>query len=336
MTKKKLAVVAVIIAVVIIISGFLVVTPRDAGNSAPTVPFTLSVAVEGAPVVGGNFTILTTVTAKTWVNATEVTQGPTFLSLDVTHAVQVNTPDPGDDPWGLPSVWNLTGKNASLGITFALNVTGVYAGESTLNAQAWWPPSSMHNWSDVQLTPTGGLVDLMSVQTMGFAQYKLIIQENSPRVRSEDASGTESLYQPFPIDSLETPISSASSENNYSSPEVNPQAKAPVQNRNSIPSLGARSQTLVTRPETLGPSDPLAMEDLEPSPSRSGTVTVQGRFIYDNLITKDQAGANYLPQSEHPYLPNCGISYQCVQTKTDPGAAFLGVVSPVPGQSRFD
>jgi hypothetical protein len=188
-TRKGIAILALAVGVAIVISGLTMLGIRNTESPAATVPFTISIAVEGAPIVGGNFTILTTVTAKPWVNGSEVTRGLTFLSLGVTHGVHVNTPDPGDDPWGLPSVWNLTGRNASLGITFALNVSGVYAGEFTLNAHAWWPPSSMHNWSDVQINSDGGLFNPMSVSSLGFAQYKLIVQEMSSRVRSEGSLG---------------------------------------------------------------------------------------------------------------------------------------------------
>ena len=169
MTRKGIAVLALAVCVATVISGLTMLGIRRTENPAPSVPFTISIAVEGAPVVGKNFSILTTVTTKPWVGTWEVTRGLTFLSLDVTSLVHVNTPDQGDDPWRLPSVWNLTGTNASLGVTFALNVSGVYAGEGALFAQVWWPPSTMHNWSDVQINPNGGLIDPMSVSSLGVA-----------------------------------------------------------------------------------------------------------------------------------------------------------------------
>ncbi len=65
-----------------------------------------------------------------------------FLSLDV-GTMQVRSSTPGTNPWGYPTVWNLTGLDLSSPRLYNATVVPTQAGTTVVYAMVWVPLGSL-------------------------------------------------------------------------------------------------------------------------------------------------------------------------------------------------
>ena len=122
-------------------------------------PLQLSVAAEGSFAVGGE--LLLTTTVKGCLSGPRAPSS-LYLSLELKPVYyRVVSGASGDDPWGLPNVWNLTGLDLSNGIRFSLTATPTMDGARVpLEARVWSPRAG---WAAVQFNQTGELQNPDSV-----------------------------------------------------------------------------------------------------------------------------------------------------------------------------
>ncbi len=142
---------------VLLVVVALVVSTASAGvavnllrpSSGPTwVAFDLSLAWGGNATLGSlvNFTV-------------SVRQGmldprtlpAVYLSLDV-GSMGVASSTPASNPWGYPTVWNLTGLDLTTARTFNVTATPTEAGGQMVYAMVWAPLQDLHS---VQIDATG-------------------------------------------------------------------------------------------------------------------------------------------------------------------------------------
>ncbi len=74
-----------------------------------------------------------------------------YLSLDV-GTMSVASSTPASNPWGYPTVWNLTGLDLTLTRTFNVTVVPTEAGAQMIYAMVWAPLEDLHS---VQIDSTG-------------------------------------------------------------------------------------------------------------------------------------------------------------------------------------
>lgn len=183
--RRILALVAAAVAVSLVIVGLIVVLNP---NPSPSPPFRLSISTDGTPTVGNPFRILTDV--KGSLPTTTFPEG-TFVSIEV-EGLQILSADTGDDPWGLPSVWNVTGLNLTAGVRFSLDVNATFAGEFPLLAFAWSPLSGQ----TVQIDQHGHIVNVESIRYLGGAGYRLVVPQPSTLEIPTATSGQDGFPDP--------------------------------------------------------------------------------------------------------------------------------------------
>ena len=161
---KLVAVSCALLAVALIIASIAVfVAPL---GTPPGDRFAVSISVETEMKISLTYPLSVTV-RDVLGNST----GTTFLSLNIAwSSLDIETPDTGDDPWGLPNVWNLTGLDLSGGRTYSLNVTPASPGDGYVTAQVWWPRGSL---GAVQVSQRGNVVG--DVWTRGSAEADVTI-----------------------------------------------------------------------------------------------------------------------------------------------------------------
>jgi len=122
-----------------------------------------------AVTAGGNFTVGGDVRVDTRVQgAISGPRAPSllFLSLELNPTYYRNrSADTDDDPWGLATIWNLTGVDLSGGIQFSLDVTpALRAARVPLEARAWSPRTS---WTALSFDETGELQNPEAIRFWG-------------------------------------------------------------------------------------------------------------------------------------------------------------------------
>jgi len=133
---------------VLILVVVLVVATAGAGvafnalrsNNASTFEaFYLNLAVGGTPAIGANLT-LTVRVQQAFIDSR--TLPSLFLSVD-TGNLEVHAATPGTNPWGSPTVWNLTGLDLSSAIEYDITAAPTAAGPMTIYAMIWAPLGSL-------------------------------------------------------------------------------------------------------------------------------------------------------------------------------------------------
>lgn len=125
-----------------------------------TWPFDLRPTAEGSFVFGGELRITTTIRGS--LSGAVRVPSLLYLSLETSSVYyRILSSDGGDDPWGMPNVWNLTGLDLSQGAQFTLVVSPQLRGDRIpLEARAWSPRGPC---SGVQFNQTGEIQNLDSV-----------------------------------------------------------------------------------------------------------------------------------------------------------------------------
>ncbi len=122
--------------------------------------FDLGIDTADAPAVNTSFNLSVSVReamldpSTLWV---------VFLSLDV-GTMRVVSATPASNPWGYPTVWNLTGYALTTTVTFNVTVIPSEAGSALLTAMVWVPRGEVRSapvFPDGHVNPGG--VDLESV-----------------------------------------------------------------------------------------------------------------------------------------------------------------------------
>ncbi len=127
--------------------------------------FYVTVDHSGTPVVGSPLNISVTVRQGT---VDPKTLWAVYLSLDM-GPLSILRSTPGTNPWGYPTVWNLTSLDLTAPKLFT--ATGVAAANGTVvvSAMIWVPQGDLNSVSvDAQghVNPAG--ISLMTVQTDAF------------------------------------------------------------------------------------------------------------------------------------------------------------------------
>src|SRR6267378_2370160 len=107
---------ALLAALLIVVAGFIGYTQLS--KPPEGISKGISISTEGSAVVGKDLRFIITV----WVPGF-TSQAFTFLSIDDIRTFEVVAGDIGDDPWNMPNIWNLTGKDLSAATRFVLETT---------------------------------------------------------------------------------------------------------------------------------------------------------------------------------------------------------------------
>lgn len=104
-------------------------------NGAAWRAFEVSLAANGPTAVGSPLN-LTVVVRQGAIDPRSL--GLVFLSLDV-GTMSISSATPGTNPWGFPTVWNLTGMDLSSPRVFNATVVPRQAGNEPIYAMVWVP-----------------------------------------------------------------------------------------------------------------------------------------------------------------------------------------------------
>lgn len=158
--------------VVVLLAAVLAAATTFAGLGVtfvrPTPPqewhsFDLAVSADSRATVGGELLLSVGLRrglldpASLWI---------AFLSLDVGD-LAVLSATPGTNPWGYPTVWNVTGLDLSATIRFLVTVVPADAGYHHVHAMVWTPHGDL---GSVAIEPNGYLnpanVDVLEVASL--------------------------------------------------------------------------------------------------------------------------------------------------------------------------
>ncbi len=157
-------VVALLVIVLVVATAATAVSVNLLRPSDPSSwnAFDLSVAWSGNATVGSSLTVNVTVRQGT---VDPKTLWLVYLSLDI-GALHVTSGTPPTNPWGYPTVWNLTNLDLSAPRTFTVTAVATEAGQLDLHAMIWVPRGDLHA---VPIDPTGNVnpsgVSLMQVDS---------------------------------------------------------------------------------------------------------------------------------------------------------------------------
>ncbi len=134
MQERTVLILVVVLVVATAGAGVAVNALRDSG-SGTWHAFLLTLDWHGTPAVGSDLSI----TVKVQKGQLDSRSLPAlFLSLDV-GGLAVVSATPGTNPWGSPTVWNLTGLDFSTPRMYNVTGTLTEAGSTTLYAMIWVP-----------------------------------------------------------------------------------------------------------------------------------------------------------------------------------------------------
>ena len=91
-----------------------------------------------------------------------------FLSLDV-GTMQVTSATPGTNPWGYPTVWNLTGLDLSSTLLYNATVVPTDAGTTVVYATIWVPLGDLASVpieANGQVNPAGVTLESVASQSI--------------------------------------------------------------------------------------------------------------------------------------------------------------------------
>lgn len=133
----------VLILVVVLVAATagagVVVNALRSNNGSSFEAFYLTAGVQGTPAVGANLTITVRV-QQAFIDSR--TLPSLFLSVDM-GTLQVHAATLGTNPWGSPTVWNLTGVDLSSAIEFTITASPTTTGPMTVYAMVWVPLGSL-------------------------------------------------------------------------------------------------------------------------------------------------------------------------------------------------
>lgn len=134
MQERTVLILVVVLVVSTTAAGVAVNTLRP-NDSGAWRAFDLSVAWNGTAAVGSPINLTVSVRAAM---LDPKTLPVLFLSLDV-GTMHVGSVTPGTNPWGYPTVWNLTGLDFSGPRTFNATVVPTDSGSNWVYAMIWVP-----------------------------------------------------------------------------------------------------------------------------------------------------------------------------------------------------
>ncbi len=134
MQERTVLLVVVVLVVSTAAAGAAVnlLRPNDASSWQA---FSLSVAWDGTATVGSPINVTVTIRAAM---LDPRTLPLLFLCLDV-GTMNVSAATPGTNPWGYPTVWNLTGEALSSPAQFNATLVPTESGTNWLYGMAWVP-----------------------------------------------------------------------------------------------------------------------------------------------------------------------------------------------------
>ncbi len=138
MRERTVLVLVVVLVASTAAAGVAVNLLRPAGSGAPA-SFQVVLDYNGTAAVGSPLSFRVVVQALV-PNATA--EGPVFLSLDV-GTMRITASTPGSNPWGYPSVWNLTGLDLSAPVSFNVTAVPTDAGTNWVYAMVWTPKGDL-------------------------------------------------------------------------------------------------------------------------------------------------------------------------------------------------
>lgn len=146
--QERNVLVLVVVLVVATAGAGVAVNALRGNDSSTWRAFNLSMGLTGNPVVGSPLHI--TVQVQQGLLDTHSLK-LVFLSVDMgTFTIQSSTP--GSNPWGYPTVWNLTGMDLSGARVFEVNATPTATGPTTVYAMIWVPLGDL---GSVSVDPAG-------------------------------------------------------------------------------------------------------------------------------------------------------------------------------------
>ncbi len=147
MQERPIVLLAAALAVSIALAG--VTLPAIGLQSNPEWhSFELSVSADGAAVAGHALTV--TVDLRQGM-VDPKTLRMAFLSLDV-EDTQVVSASPGSNPWGYPTIWNITTMDLTVAQRFTVTIIPMAPGGLQLRATVWTPRADL---GGVPVDPTG-------------------------------------------------------------------------------------------------------------------------------------------------------------------------------------
>lgn len=137
--QERNVLVLVVVLVAATAGAGVVVNALRSNNASTFEAFHLTLGVQGLPAVGSNLTFAVRV-QQAFIDSR--TLPSLFLSVDVAN-LQVRSATPGTNPWGSPTVWNLTGLDLSSAVEYDIVASPTASGPMTIYAMVWAPLGSL-------------------------------------------------------------------------------------------------------------------------------------------------------------------------------------------------
>jgi len=141
--QERTVLIVVVVLVVATAAAGVAVNALRAGDSGTWHALFVSLDWQGIPAVGSQLQITVHVRQG---QLDSRTLPAVFLSLDI-GTLAVASATPATNPWGSPTVWNLTGLNLALPRVYNVTATPTQTGSITLYAMVWVPLGDLRSVS---------------------------------------------------------------------------------------------------------------------------------------------------------------------------------------------